>query len=74
MFHTFGTLKAVLGIKEILKALVYIGSGISLHDFAHQVYELKGEYLSLEGGYIGFIITIASFILLNYIEVIGGRE
>jgi len=37
-------------------ALGLIGYGIALHDFSHQVWELKGTSISLEGGYIGFLL------------------
>jgi len=40
------------------------GFGISLHDFAHAVWELKGTALSLEGGYIGFALNFIGFIFL----------
>jgi hypothetical protein len=33
-----------------------VGYGIALHDFAHQVWQLKGTPISLEGGYIGFAL------------------
>ena len=39
--------------------------GISLHDFIHQAWELKGTFFSLEGGYIGFIGML--FTLLLYL-------
>ncbi|MEM2259986.1 MAG: hypothetical protein QXP52_00175 [Candidatus Aenigmatarchaeota archaeon] len=53
---------------KILMGLVFflIGYGVSLHDFAHQVWELKRTVLSLEGGYIGFFILFLGFILLLY--------
>ncbi|MCS7387170.1 MAG: hypothetical protein NDF55_10675 [archaeon GB-1867-005] len=44
--------------------LTCVGYGIALHDFAHQVWELKGTSLSLEGGYIGFIMMLAGLLLL----------
>jgi hypothetical protein len=38
-------------------ALIFlVGYGIALHDFAHQVWELKGTPVSMEGGYIGFLM------------------
>ena len=45
-------------------AVLLIGYGISLHDFAHQVWELKGTVLSLEGGYIGFILMLVGIAVL----------
>lgn len=48
----------------IAVALFFMGFGIALHDFAHQVWELKGTVLSLEGGYLGFVFIIVSFVLL----------
>jgi len=41
-----------------------LGTGVALHDFAHETWELKGTALSLEGGYIGFAFCILGFILL----------
>jgi len=35
--------------------LILISYGVALHDYAHQVYELKGTCISLEGGYLGFL-------------------
>jgi len=45
--------------------LTLIGWGIVAHDFAHQVYQLKGTPLSLEGGYIGLALNLIGFILLT---------
>ena len=44
--------------------LIFVGYGVALHDFAHQVWELKGTVISLEGGYIGFIIMLIGLIIL----------
>jgi len=41
-----------------------IGFGIALHDYAHQVWELKGTVISLEGGYVGFLLLILGFVLM----------
>ena len=40
------------------------GWGIAIHDFAHQVYELRGTILSLEGGYVGFAMILVGVVLL----------
>jgi len=45
--------------------LFLVGWGIALHNFAHQVWLLKGTVLSLEGGYVGLFLTLVSFILLT---------
>jgi len=45
--------------------LTLIGYGVALHDYAHQVYELRGTVLSLEGGYLGFAMMLAGLILLS---------
>jgi hypothetical protein len=45
--------------------LTLVGWGIVAHDFAHQVYQLKGTPLSLEGGYIGLALNLIGFILLT---------
>jgi len=44
--------------------LTFIGYGVALHDFAHQVWELKGTVISLEGGYVGFIMLLIGLALL----------
>jgi len=44
--------------------LTFVGYGVTLHDFAHQVWELKGTVISLEGGYVGFIMLLAGLIML----------
>jgi len=54
----------MMTIKKIAWIMLLIGYGIALHDFAHQVWELKGTVLSLEGGYIGFIIMFIGLIIL----------
>jgi hypothetical protein len=59
----FGALGWKLTRKHALSLLLFaVGFGISLHDFAHQVWELKGTPLSLEGGYIGFILMLIGFL------------
>ena len=50
--------------RELAWALYYCGFGVALHDFAHQVWELKGYHNFVEGGYIGFgVLLLASFYL-----------
>ena len=44
--------------------LTFVGYGVALHDFAHQVWELKGTVISLEGGYVGFIMLLIGLTLL----------
>jgi len=44
--------------------LTFVGYGVALHDFAHQVWELKGTVISLEGGYVGFIMLLIGLALL----------
>ncbi|RLI08365.1 hypothetical protein DRO24_01360, partial [Candidatus Bathyarchaeota archaeon] len=66
-----------LGWKIEWRHIIYtsafmFGTGVSLHDFMHQVFQLKGTFLSLEGGYIGFTITVISFFLLLYDSVRNG--
>ena len=46
--------------------LILVGYGIALHDFAHQVWELKGTVISLEGGYVGFLILLIGLLILIY--------
>jgi len=51
--------------------LTCVGYGVALHDFAHQVWELKGTVLSLEGGYVGFAMLLVGLFLLclnSYID------
>lgn len=46
--------------------LFILGLGIALHDFAHELYLVGGyrEILSIQGGYIGFIMMIVAFFIL----------
>ena len=52
------------------------GLGILLHDYFHDMYVIGGykEILSIQGGYIGLIILIIGWIILNYILVIYNEE
>ena len=43
-----------------------VGYGIALHDFSHQVYQLKGTVISLEGGYIGFALLFIGLLLFFF--------
>ncbi|GAH17353.1 unnamed protein product, partial [marine sediment metagenome] len=50
----------------LASAMGLIGYGVALHDFSHQVWELKGTPISLEGGYVGFLIMfLANMIAMN---------
>jgi len=51
-------------IVDIGTILSLTGWGIAAHDFAHQVYQLKGTVLSLEGGYVGLALCLIGIILL----------
>jgi len=53
-------------LRKIKWVLTFIGWGIVAHDFAHQVWELKGTVFSLEGGYVGLILNLIGTILLFY--------
>lgn len=63
LFGKYGYLPREVYIGILLSL---VGYGVALHDFAHQVWELKGTPVSLEGGYIGFGILLAGLILLTY--------
>jgi len=54
-------------------SLFAFGFGLSLHDFAHHLWQLGGiqEVIGLHGGYIGYVIMVIAFILLL---VIGNSE
>jgi len=54
----------------IFKILYWISFGIALHDYAHQVYELKGYHNLLEGGYIGFIAMIIFWLFIHRKDLI----
>ena len=54
--------------REVAWVGFYLGLGISLHDFAHQVFQLKGFHNLCEGGYIGFGLVILTSVYLH------GRE
>lgn len=60
-------------IKLIGTLLFGIGTGISLHDYCHALWEVGGykEILSLQGGYFGYAILIIAWILLMFI---GDKE
>lgn len=46
--------------------MMWIGYGVALHDYIHQVWELRGTIFSVEGGYIGFLIwVIGAFIFVQ---------
>jgi len=60
--HKIGWKLSVLAMAGLI--LFLIGYGIALHDFAHQVWELKHTIFSLEGGYIGFFLIILGLILM----------
>jgi len=51
---------------ELLKALFFVGFGVALHDYLHTMYVLGGygELISLQGGYIGFIVMFITFLLI----------
>ncbi|MFQ6053337.1 MAG: hypothetical protein ACE5OO_03795 [Candidatus Bathyarchaeia archaeon] len=55
-------------LRTALWALYWMFFGVALHDYAHQVWELKGFHNLVEGGYIGFIGAAASMLGL-YLEV-----
>lgn len=44
--------------RVVLSSAFLIGYGVSLHDFAHQVYQLKGYHNIVEGGYVGFALML----------------
>lgn len=56
--------------KLIGQVLFWFGLGVLVHDYAHQVWELKGYHNLLEGGYIGLVILICGWIILNNDEII----
>ena len=55
--------------KHLLWALYWLFFGVALHDYAHQVWQLKGYHNLIEGGYIGFI----GMFLLNFAIYIRGK-
>jgi len=55
-------------VKLIGTVLSLIGYGIALHDFSHQVWELKGTVLSVEGGYVGFTLLLLGLITLLWCD------
>ena len=53
--------------KLIATLLFGTGFGIALHDYCHTLWEI-GKYkeiLSFQGGYIGFVLIILAWIILN---------
>ncbi|MEM2260824.1 MAG: hypothetical protein QXK24_00085 [Ignisphaera sp.] len=53
-----------LSLKKIGNILFLTGFGIALHDFVHQVLEIKGTVFSPEGGYVGFILMLIGYTLI----------
>ena len=55
-------------IKWITTLLFGIGTGISLHDYCHALWQVGGykEILSLQGGYFGYALMILAWIILNW--------
>ena len=53
-----------------------VGYGVALHDYANQVWELKGSWLSAEGGYVGFGILLGFGLLLidDYLKWLGKKR
>jgi len=51
----FGKLGWKIKWNTVADTLFLIFYGIALHDYSHQVYQLKGYHNLIEGGYIGFI-------------------
>lgn len=49
--------------------------GVALHDFSHQVWQLKGTSISLEGGYIGFagMLLFGIDLINEYLKWLGDR-
>jgi len=43
-----------------------VGWGILAHDFVHQVWQLKGTFFSIEGGYVGLFLTLTGTLALLY--------
>jgi hypothetical protein len=56
--------------------LFLTGYGVALHDYAHALWEVGGyrEILSLQGGYIGFAMVFAGFILLVSEHIAFGEK
>ena len=50
--------------------------GVSLHDYVHQVWQLKGTWASLEGGYVGFAGMFVFILLLvdDYLKWLGKKR
>lgn len=66
-------------MKTFISTVVFmLGMGIALHDYAHTLWEVGGysEILSVQGGYIGFILMFIAYVMLLPKKVIydGVRE
>jgi len=55
--------------KLISLILTCVGYGISLHDFTHQVWELRGTVFSPEGGYVGFGMMAVGIVMAVWAEL-----
>jgi len=55
--------------RELALVSYWVGFGVSLHDFAHQVWELKGYHNPVEGGYLGFLLLLCGGVYLHWREL-----
>ena len=54
--------------RTLLTAGRWLGLGVLVHDFAHQVWQLKGFHNLVEGGYVGLFIYLACVIGLRLVD------
>ena len=52
--------------KALLAILNLFGLGVFVHDYAHQVWQLKGYHNLVEGGYVGLAL-MAPYLMHLYI-------
>lgn len=52
----------------LVKTFKWFGFGLLSHDFAHQVYQLKGFHNLVEGGYVGLAIFLVCHVLVQVID------
>jgi len=56
--------------------LFWFGLGVLVHDYAHALWQVGGysEILSLQGGYIGIVLAVLSWLILNINYLREGKE
>lgn len=54
--------------KRLVSLFKWFGFGLLAHDYAHQVYQLKGYHNLVEGGYIGLAIFLLCIVVQEWMD------